>query len=210
MLFGRTRDDRIQEFFEKHINNTAQCAEELHALFSGLPKTAEEIATATQRVIEMERTGDDFKEHIHLIVDKTFITRLHKDDIDRLIHELDRVIDQIKKVVLYVRVYSIPEARAEALQFCQLIVEMTRELVKIIAGLAKPDVLKLRERVARIEDLEEEADLLLNTSLATVFRYESDAKNVLAWQSILEKLEEVTDACHHVANLAMSIARKES
>lgn len=210
MLFGKTRDDTIQEFFEKHISNTVLCAEELCALFSHLPNSREYVATIADKVVEMERVGDDFREHIHLIVDKTFITRLHKDDICGLIHELDRVIDLIKRVVLYVKAYHIHEIRPEAVEFSRLIVEMTKELDRIIAGLAKPDVLKLRVRVARIEDLEEEADLLLNTSLATVFADGLDAKQVLVWQSILEKLEDVTDACHHAASLAISIARKES
>lgn len=209
MLFGETRDDRIQELFEKHIQNTASCSSELHTLFLNLNKGRDYVASVANKVVEMERVGDDFKEHIHLIVDKTFITRLHKDDIDKLIHELDRVIDQIKKVVIYVQAYHITGSRAEGIEFCKLIVEMTRELVAIIAGLGKPDVLKLRERVSRIEDLEEEGDVLLTTSLANVFVHEHDAKSILVWQSILEKLEDVTDACHHVASLAMSIARKE-
>lgn len=210
MLFGETRDDRIQDLFEKHIRNTAACADELHSLFLNISNGREYVSSVAAKVIEMEHAGDDFKEHIHLIVDKTFITRLHKDDIDKLVHELDRVIDQIKKVVIYVKAYHIVEGRPEAIEFCRLIVEMCRELIGIIAGMAKPDVLRLRERVSRIEALEEDGDRLLTDSLATVFVHEHDAKAVLVWQSIFEKLEDVTDSCHHVASLAMSIARKES
>ncbi len=210
MLFGETRDDRIQELFEKHIENSAACASELHTLFLNLHQGRDYVASMADKVVAMERVGDDFKEHIHLIVDKTFITRLHKDDIDKLIHEMDRVIDQIKKVVIYVQAYHITESRSEGIEFCKIIVEMSRELVGIISGMAKPDVIKLRGRVSRIEDLEEEGDILLTTSLASVFVHEHDAKSILVWQSILEKLEDVTDACHHVGSLAMSIARKES
>ena len=209
MLFGQNRDDRIQELFQQHIENTNACAGELLALFLSLSKGREHVASVANRVVEMERTGDDIKERIHLMVDKTFITRLHKDDIDKLVHELDLVINQIKKVVVYVHAYHISESRTEAVEFCKLIVEMTKELVSVIAGLAKPDVLKLRERMSRIEDLEERGDALLTSSLGNVFDHEHDAKAILVWQSILEKLEDVTDSCDHVASLAMSIARKE-
>lgn len=209
MLFRKTRDDRIQELFEMHIQNTSTCAGELHELFINLNKGHDYVSAVADKVVAMEQVGDDFTEHIHLIVDKTFITRLHKDDIDKLIHELDRVIDQIKKVVIYVQAYHITESRPEGLEFCRLIQEMTKELVSIISGLGKPDVLRLRTRVSRIEALEEEGDVLLTTSLASVFVNEYDAKAILVWQSILEKLEDVTDACHHAAGIAMSIARKE-
>lgn len=210
MLFGQNRDDRIQELFEEHIQNTNACAGELLTLFLNLAKGRDYVASVAKKVVEMERLGDDVRERIHLTVDKTFITRLHKDDIDKLIHELDLVINQIKKVVVYVNAYHISETRGEAVEFCKLIVEMTKELIAVIAGLAKPDVLKLRERVSRIEDLEERGDSLLTSSLATVFDHEHDTKAILVWQSILEKLEDVTDSCDHVASLAMSIARKES
>lgn len=209
MLFGENRDDRIQELFERHIQNTNACATELHDLFLNLARGRDYVAGVADKVVEMERVGDDIKERIHLTVDKTFITRLHKDDIDKLVHELDLVINQIKKVVVYAHAYHISESRVEGIEFCKLIVEMTRELVAVIAGLAKPDVLKLRERVSRIEDLEERGDALLTSSLASVFVHEHDAKSILVWQSILEKLEDVTDSCDHVASLAMSIARKE-
>jgi uncharacterized protein Yka (UPF0111/DUF47 family) len=210
MLFGQTRDDKIQELFEQHIMNTALCAEQLQTLFLNLSAGPDFIGSMVQKIVEMEHTGDDFREEIHLIVDKTFITRLHKDDIDRLVHELDRVIDLIKKVVLYAKAYHVTESRAEAVDFCRIILEQTKLLVTLVEGLRKPDVLRLREQVSRIEDLEQEADLLLNTSLGTLFETVSDAKTILEWQSLLEKLEEVTDSCHHVASIAVSIARKES
>lgn len=210
MLFGENRDDRIQELFEQHIKNTNACAGELLELFLNINKGRDFVAGVATKVVQMERLGDDVRERIHLTVDKTFITRLHKDDIDKLVHELDLVINQIKKVVVYVNAYHISESRSEAVEFCKLIQEMTHELIAVIAGLAKPDVLKLRERVSRIEDLEEQGDALLTSSLANVFDHEHDAKAILVWQSILEKLEDVTDSCDHVASLAMSIARKES
>jgi hypothetical protein len=210
MLFGHTRDDKIQELFEQHIGNTAECAGQLQTFFLSLNKGPDFIGSMVQKIVEMEHAGDDFKEKIHLIVDRTFITRLHKDDIDRLVHELDRVVDLIKKVALYAKAYHVTEGRTEAVDFCRIIVEQTKLLVTLIEGLRKPNVLRLREQVSRIEDLEEEADLLLNTSLGTVFETVGDAKIVLEWQSLLEKLEEVTDSCHHVANIAVSIARKES
>ena len=210
MFFRQTRDDKIQELFEKHIRNTTECAGQLQTFFVSLNKGPEFIGGMVQKIVEMEHTGDDIREQIHLIVDKTFITRLHKDDIDRLVHELDRVIDLIKKVVLYAKAYHVTESRAEAVDFCRIILDQTKLLVTLIEGLRKPDVLRLREQVSRIEDLEEEADLLLNTSLGALFETVSDATIILEWHSLLEKLEEVTDSCHHVASIAVSIARKES
>jgi uncharacterized protein Yka (UPF0111/DUF47 family) len=210
MIFGHTRYDRIQELLEKHIQNTVEAAEQLETLLVNLHRGPDYVGNVVQKLVEMEHAGDDYKEKIHLVMDKTFITRLHKDDINKLTHELDRVIDHIKKVALYLRAYHLTTGRQEAVDFTRIVVEMTKLLVLIITGLARPNVLTMREIVSRVEKFEEEADFLLYTSLANLFASESDGKTVLEWQSLLEKLEEVTDSCHHVATIAVSIARKES
>ncbi len=57
MLFGETRDDRIQELFEKHIQNTAACAAELHSLFLEMPRGHDFIASVATKVVEMEGRG---------------------------------------------------------------------------------------------------------------------------------------------------------
>ncbi|MEW5700661.1 MAG: DUF47 family protein [Candidatus Zixiibacteriota bacterium] len=210
MLFGRSRDDEIQERFERHIGNTVESAELLRELLTNLDRGSEYVTGVVQKLVEMEHVGDRYKAEIHSTVDRSFITRLHKGDIDKLIHEMDRVVDHIKKVALYVRAYRLTGSRAEAVEFCGIVVEMTKLLVGVIAGLAKPQVAAIRETVARIDRLEEEADLLLYSSLATLFESEPDAKAVIQWQGLLEMLEEVTDSCHHVTSVAVSIVRKES
>jgi len=210
MFFGRTRDDDIQELFDRHIRNSVESAELLQGLLLNLDRGDDYVTGVVQKLVEMEHAGDKFKAEIHLAVDKTFITRLHKGDIDKLIHEMDRVVDHIKKVALYIRAYRLTGSRAEAVEFCGIVIEMTKLLVGVIGGLAKPQMAAIRETVARIDKLEEEADLLLYSSLATLFESEADAKAVIKWQGLLEKLEDVTDSCHHVASIAISIARKES
>ena len=58
---------------------------------------------------------------------------------------------------------------------------------------------------AEIDKLESEADHVMRSAIARLFREENDVKNLIKLRSIYELLEAVTDACEDVANLIEGI-----
>ena len=58
---------------------------------------------------------------------------------------------------------------------------------------------------AEIDKLESEADHVMRSAIARLFREEDDVKNLIKLRSIYELLEAVTDACEDVANLIEGI-----
>ncbi|HLC27644.1 MAG TPA: DUF47 family protein [bacterium] len=205
-MWGKTNDKQFERIFQNHIANTVGCAEELGKLFGDLSTSRERI----QNIIEREHKGDNLTREAHQLLDRTFITKIDKDDIVTLINELDHVIDFMRAVALRVQIYHITAARSEAGGFTNIITQMTKMLQSLMPEILNPKVGTVQRQVVQIKEFEEEADLLLYRGLEHLFQSESDAKTVVQWKDIFENLEIITDHCENVADAISSISRKEA
>ena len=61
-----------------------------------------------------------------------------------------------------------------------------------------------------IDRLESDADRLLSTAIAKLFREEIEVRELIKFQRIYELLEEATDKCEDVANLVEGIVLENS
>jgi len=61
-----------------------------------------------------------------------------------------------------------------------------------------------------IDRLESEADHVMRSAMAKLFRDEPDVKQVMKMRSVYEMLETVTDRCEDVANLIQGIVIENS
>ena len=61
-----------------------------------------------------------------------------------------------------------------------------------------------------IDRLESEADHVMRSAMAKLFRDEPDVKQVMKMRSVYEMLETVTDRCEDVANLIQGIVLENS
>lgn len=205
-MFGKTNDGSFAELFEKHIANTITCAGKLYALFKNL----DNVSPYIQSIVELEHKGDGFAREVHLLLDRTYITRIDKGDIVNLINELDHIIDFMKATAVRVDIFRITKTRSEALPFVQVILAMTQKLKELICELSAFQPEPVREHVVKIKEFEEKADLLLHQALKNLFLDEADIKTLIGWKDIFEMLENVTDHCEDVANVISSIVRKEA
>ncbi|MBI3014518.1 MAG: DUF47 family protein [Candidatus Tectomicrobia bacterium] len=205
-MWGKTNDKQFEDIFKNHIANTVGCAEELGKLFADLSTARERI----QSIIEREHKGDDLTRQAHQLLDRTFITKIDKDDIVALINELDHVIDFMRAVAIRVQIYHITAARSEAASFTNIITQMTKNLQTLMPEILNPKLETVQKQVVQIKELEEEADLLLYRGLEHLFQGEPDAKTVIQWKDIFENLEIITDHCENVADAISSISRKEA
>ncbi len=205
-MFGKTNDKHFGRIFEDHISNTIACAQKLHALFLDLGNAKVLI----RNIVELEHKGDELTREAHHLLDRTFITRIDKCDIITLINELDHIIDFMKATAIRIDIYHITAVRSEACDFADVILAMTKKLQKLISELSEFQPDQVRGQVIEIKELEEKADSLLHKAIENLFSDEDDAKQVMKWQDVFEKLELVTDHCEDVANVVSSIVRKEA
>ena len=64
---------------------------------------------------------------------------------------------------------------------------------------------KILEVCGEIDKLESEADHVMRTAMAKLFRDEPDARQLIKLRTVYELLEEMTDRCEDVANIIEGI-----
>lgn len=203
---ARKRKRSFNQIFQEHIDISLQCAEELKALLADFSTAPKHI----DLIIAMEKEADYLVGETFQLLDNTFIAHYDKPDIERFIAHLDDIADYMKKVAVSLQVYRIQTPRPEAQEFALIIADMVKSLHEAIGKITTLKMNTIEPYVIHIKELEEKADDLLSQSIQNMFDDETDAKLVIKWKDIVEKMETVTDHAEDVVNVLSSIVRKES
>jgi uncharacterized protein Yka (UPF0111/DUF47 family) len=141
-----------------------------------------------------------------LLLHKTFITPLDRDDIHSLIKTMDDILDFIdasaQRLYLY-QVRTIPDDMKRMADITVESVELVRKAVQLLTNMKNAqDIVSI---CIEINQLENQADQVLRTAVARLFQDESDIKLMIKLKENYELLETVTDRCEDVANVIESI-----
>lgn len=69
---------------------------------------------------------------------------------------------------------------------------------------------ELKDRIIRINSLEEEADRLYIANMRALHSEEKDVLEIIAWREIYSYLEKCADACEHAADVVEGVVMKNS
>jgi uncharacterized protein len=192
------RQTNFFDFFEKHAALTVESAHEL----SKLASPGADINEIARRIKGLEHQADEVTHQCMEMLHKTFITPIDRNDIHRIASKLDDIIDFIdsaaRQMVLF-EITAFPEQVGEAAIVLHKATEAVERAVKGLRNMRNPTAI-LGECV-RINELENQADRLKATSVAKLFREETNPITVMKWNQIYQALENVTDACEDVANV---------
>lgn len=206
MLAKKKEKRSFDQIFQEHIHITLQCANEMRELFTDFSNAQQQI----DKIVALEKEADWLVGETFQLLDKTFICRYDKPDIERLISHMDDVIDFMKKVAVSLQVYRIKEPRADTQEFATIIADMVKSLHEVIGKFATLRMNTIEPYVIHIKELEEKADNLQNKVIQDLFDEENDPILAIKWKDIIEKMEMVTDHAEDVINVLSSITRKES
>jgi predicted phosphate transport protein (TIGR00153 family) len=208
-MFARLmpRDDRFFELFNAHAENIVAGARELAAAMT----TSRSLDEHVRRIDEVERNADKVTHETILLLHRSFITPLDRDQIHQLITSMDDILDLMQDVAESMMLYDIrrvtPEAASLA-DICQRSCERVKTAVRLLTDLKQSDaILKTCEE---IDVLESDADRVMRSALSKLFRDESDAKEIIKLRSVYELLELITDRCEDVANIIEGIVIEHS
>ncbi len=205
-MFWKSNDAKFAELFKQHCEYLIDAADELKNIFEN--HTLAE--SCFQPIFELEHSADETVREIHELLDATFITKIDKLDMGKLIHDMDEVIDCIKETALRIHIYHITTVRKETLRFASIIIAMARGIQGVLNGILNSHNANLiKDQVVAIKRLRKESGQLLHESLEKLHE-ESDWKTVMQWHNIFELLELITKNSDRVAMTMHSIARKEA
>jgi len=196
------REERFFELFKQHAAEIVQGARELVGLMNGF----EDLQRRVYNIESSEKRADKITRSAIDLLHKTFITPIEREDIHRLITRMDDILDLIEDAAQSFLMYDIRSVTPEAMRLAELCVSCAEKVQAAVGLLHKPD--SLAQVLALCEDidrLESEADHVMRSAMAKLFRDEPDVRQLIKLRAIYELMESVTDRCEDVANVIEGI-----
>jgi hypothetical protein len=196
------REGRFFDYFNEHAGHAVLAAAELKALLADLS----DLEVRRRNIERHEKQADQITHHAMQLLHQTFITPLDRDEIHQLITTMDDVLDLMEDIAQCLFLYDVRAVTPEAQRLAEICVACTEKMRDAVARLESMDntdaILKL---CAEIDRLETDADYVMRSAMAKLFREEPDAKEIIKHKEIYQLLESVTDKCEDVANLIEGI-----
>jgi len=174
----------------------------LRALFEDPANAVRHVAT----IDRIEREADTIAHESISRLHKTFVTPLDRNEISRILKRLDDVVDLVDGAAQRYHIYGLDGVRDEAWRLLEILekqVVVVERAVGCLSDLRHAD--GLRRDLIEIQALENEADEVLREALGRLFRELEDAKTLLKWKEVIERLEDATDRCEDVADLLENV-----
>ncbi len=199
-MFGRLlpRETSFFDFFDRHAEKTVEGCKE----FLSLATTSANIQAKAKRIKEIEHETDVITHHCVEALHKTFITPIERDDIYRLITKMDDIMDYVEAASERIALYELAPMTPECRDLGDVLVRSAEAVQRAVAGLRDmKHADAVIKRCIEVNRLENEADAILRSAVAKLFKEEKDPITVIKWKEIYENLEAATDRCEDVANI---------
>ena len=195
-------EGRFFELFVEHAEQILQASKELASLMAAF----DDVQSRCYNIETIEKRGDRIARSAIGLLHKTFITPIDRDDIHQLVTRMDDILDMMEDAAQSIYLYDIRSVTLEAKRLADICVgcaEKVKEAVSLLAHMENaPKILAV---CAEIDKLESEADHVMRSAMAKLFRDEPDVRQVIKLRAIYELLEAVTDRCEDVANMIEGI-----
>lgn len=199
------QDRAFFRWLDEAASNAHACALALQELLTHFG----DIAARRQQVKDLEHKGDSISHEIFDALSRTFVTPLDREDIGALTKSFDDIVDFMYAAVNRIHLYGISQPTDAMRRLADLLVAQTQELAAALQEIRSPRTRqKVLARAIEINRLENQADRLLNESVADLFRG-TDPIHIMKHKEVLEMLETATDKCEDVADVLSDIVRKQ-
>ena len=203
-MFSRLmpQEGRFFDYFKELADLIVQASGELQLLMG----TFDDVERRRFNIDTLEKRGDKVTHATVELLHKTFITPLDRDDMHRLVTRMDDILDLIEDSAQSISMYDVRSVTTDAARLAEICVGCA-ERVKTAVELL-PDMENARQIIevcGDIDRLESEADHLMRTAMAKLFRDEPDVRQLIKLRTVYELLEQMTDKCEDVANIIEGI-----
>ena len=203
-MFGRLmpKEGRFFDYFNDHASLVVEGAHELNAFLSDMSNRE----AHAQNVAFIEKKADKITHETINLLHQTFITPLDREDIHKLISNMDDILDMMEDVAECVMLYDVREVTDAARRLADICVSCAEKVKQAVSMLSNMDnsaaILKI---CSEIDQLESEADRVMRSAMSKLFRDEPDTRQLIKLKAIYELLETVTDRCEDTANVIEGI-----
>lgn len=199
-------------YFELIVSQMSYCvsaARLLRETLCGLEING--IEPYRQKMHELERSADKAQRELLVKLSNEFITPIDREDIVRLVQLIDDITDALDEVTLDIYMYHITSAPDGAVRLSDAVgscVEALYEAVSALHGFKKPE--PLNRLIARVSELESEADGIYSEAVHGLFASEPDTRALIGIKAVYEELESCCDLCEHAADVIAQVIIKNT
>ena len=200
------RDESFFDLFERQ----SRILVEASGVLVEATARAETLAENAKRLERLEHDGDQLTHELMAKLNRTFITPFDREDIHRLVSDLDDVLDLTEEVAEKFILFKVVQIMPSAHEIAKVIQQQTQEIHRLMPKLRQMRHEQLMPHCIEINRLENVGDRLLRDALAALFGGSVDPLTVIKWLQLYELLEMATDKCEDVAVAIESIVLKHA
>jgi predicted phosphate transport protein (TIGR00153 family) len=154
-----------------------------------------------KKIKELEQHCDTLSHEIIDILNETFITPIDREDIHKIVNEIDDIMDLINVVANRLYIYKIKTVKntyfPEFLENITDAVNAVKNAVLSLKDIKKPR--RILEYCIEINRLENSGDSIREKAIMELFEKEKNPIEIIKWKEIYEVLETVLDSCENLA-----------
>ena len=195
-----------REFFELYARASANAVEIARLLVQLLERFPDDGQVLISQIKEREHDGDELTHEVVNLLNRTFVTPFDRDDMYRLAGVLDDICDHVDDAAEKIVGYGVREIREPARRQAEVILQATTKLDEAVRRL--DGFRDSSDQLAALRELEDQGDELERDAVAELFRTTDDAKVIIRWKDIHERLEEAVDALENAADVLEAILVK--
>jgi len=158
---------------------------------------------------ELEHNCDGVVHDMYEKVNRSFITPIDQEDLTKLASGYDDVLDLMNATINRLVLFEITGPTTTMIEFVGIIRASVEQLHAAFAAMRRLDRQVIDKACIEVDRLENEADVLLNESVASLFKSQ-DVIGILKLKEIYEHFETTTDRCEAVSFVLRDILIKHS
>ena len=186
-----------------------QSVHHLVALLAKLER--HESPESLEEFVHSRRKDKEITQELTEQLCKTFITPLEREDIQALAAALYKIPKTVEKIGERILIFPGELHGRSFEKHLELLDQAAETVLAMVKELRKgTDVATAREKNARLQIIEGDADKLELELLRDLFHGEYDTKQIIFLRDLYELLEKVIDRCRDAGNIILQVVLKYS
>lgn len=199
----KSNEKELLKILDDLAKKAVETSEAVVVLFSDL-NSIEQV----QKIHRLETEADVLTRDIFSELNKTFITPLDREDMQRIASKIDDVIDFMDGIASRVYSYKIKTPPPYCEQIAEELVKATKEVEYMISKLQHfKNSKELVDHCRNTSDIEHTVDDLYREAIKELFE-SNDAIQIIKLKDIYETMETASDRCVDVSDVIEDIILK--
>ena len=199
----KSNEKELLKILNDLAKKAVETSEAVVVLFDDLTN-AEQV----KKIHDLETEADVLTRDIFSELNKTFITPLDREDMQRIASKIDDVIDFMDGIAARVYSYKITASPPYTVEIANKLVEATKEVEYMTSKLQRIKNPKdMIQHCRNTSDIEHVVDDLYREAIKELFESD-DAIKIIKLKDIYETMETASDRCVDVADVIEDIVLK--